>query len=125
MSPVAQPDFIGPQGPPPLTLPQLASKYAMPLGAAALGAMGAGYSGEYDDSPPDWWQEGGGGNFGESLPVYRMRRSFRGLSSPEDYFTYGQPGAPQSGQHLFITPADPFPWSLLSRHRAEAVWPMS
>lgn len=31
-----------------------------------------------------------------------------GLPSQEDYFTYGQAGSPQSGQHLFIDPPTPF-----------------
>lgn len=82
---------------------------AIPAGMAALSIAG---DREYEQEVPDWAQEGGGGGgggFGESLPVYTMNRQFRGLSDPASYFTYGQPGAPHQGQHLFITPSEPFP----------------
>lgn len=43
----------------------------------------------------------------ESLPVYTSTRSFVGPTDPNLYYTYGQAGAPTTGESLFITP-DPF-----------------
>jgi hypothetical protein len=83
---------------------KLAKKYALPalLGAGALKGQG-----EYEEAAPPW--EDGGGSFGESLPqIAPQNRSFVGLPSEEDYYTYGQVGSPQSGQHLFIDPPTPF-----------------
>lgn len=77
----------------------LLTKYGLPLlmGAGVLGG------GRYEEGqPPQLPPE-----FLESLPLYTMNRQFEGID-PSAYYTYGQVGAPQSGQHLFITPPDPF-----------------
>lgn len=97
------------QAGPPLPLKKgiaaVAKKYALP--ALTLAAMDQG---EYEEEVPDWAKPGfsGGEGFGESLPQYTMDRKFQDLENAEDYFTYGQAGAPTSGQHLFIDPPDPF-----------------
>jgi hypothetical protein len=77
-------------------------KYGLPA-LTALGSMQGSYG---EGEPPELPSE-----FRENvLPTYQMDRKFQGLPGGEgDYYTYGQAGAPQSGQHLFITPADPFP----------------
>lgn len=74
--------------------------YALPAMMMAGTMGGGGGEEEYaqPEMPPD---------FLENLPVYNMDRQFQGLGSEEDYYTYGQQGAPQSGQHLFTSP-DPF-----------------
>jgi len=75
-------------------------KYA-PAALLMAGSMGGGGGGEeYAEPqlPPDFLQ---------NLPIYNMDREFQGLEGEEDYYTYGQQGAPQSGQHLFTSP-DPF-----------------
>ena len=75
-------------------------KYA-PAALLMAGTMGGGGGGEEyaePELPPDFLQ---------NLPVYNMDREFQGLGGEEDYYTYGQQGAPQSGQHLFTSP-DPF-----------------
>ena len=77
--------------------------WALPAAGLGLAAM-AGRTGEVEEGAPPPLPEG----FEESLPVYTMNRVFQGLPDPRDYYTYGQPGAPQSGQHLFITPPGPF-----------------
>ena len=83
-------------------LMDLAGKYAMPA-LAGLTTLGAASSGDYEDEGrPQLPAE-----FTETLPVFKMNRKFRGMD-PQSYFTYGQAGAPQSGQHLFLKP-DPFP----------------
>ena len=101
------------QAGPPLPLAQGAAKVAGKYGVPALMTAAALSAPDYEEpEPPDWARDGGGdfgGGFGESLPVYTMNRQFRGLSDPASYFTYGQPGAPHQGQHLFITPSEPFP----------------
>lgn len=75
--------------------------------AAGLGALAlASSSGGGEEGPPDWAK--GDDSFGESLPLYTMNRQFRGLPTEQDYYTYGQTGAPYSGQALFLEP-DPFP----------------
>jgi hypothetical protein len=43
----------------------------------------------------------------EPLPIYESNRQFIGPTDPNAYYTYGQVGAPQTGESLFITP-DPF-----------------
>ena len=75
--------------------PSLIEKYAMPAILAA-GALGGG---EYEEGEPPPLPPG----FEESLPLYQMNRQFQGMG-PEGYYTYGQAGAPQSGQHLFMDP---------------------
>ena len=77
----------------------LLMKYGMPaiLAASALQSGKDGGEGTPPELPP---------GFTESLPVYSMNRQFQGMD-PESYYTYGQVGAPQSGQHLFMTP-EPF-----------------
>jgi len=73
-------------------------KYA-PAALMMAGTMGGG-GGEEEYAepqlPPDFLQD---------LPTYGMNREFQGLEGEEDYYTYGQQGAPQSGQHLFTDPA--------------------
>jgi hypothetical protein len=66
--------------------PSMIEKYAMPAILAA-GALGGG---EYEPGPPPPLPEG----WDEPLPLYQMGQ----------YYTYGQAGAPQSGQHLFMDP---------------------
>jgi len=68
------------------------------MGAGILGGGGAYEEGQMPELPP-WMLE--------SLPVYQMNRQFQGLPDPSLYYTYGQAGAPQSGQHLFMQP-EPF-----------------
>ena len=72
-------------------------QYALP----ALMAMGAGQSPYEEALPPEVPP-----HMLESLPIYDMDRQFQGMD-PNAYYTYGQQGAPQSGQHLFMTP-EPF-----------------
>ena len=76
--------------------PGLIEKYAMPalMAASALGG------GEYEQAEPPPLPEG----WDEPLPLYEMNRQFRGMD-PGQYYTYGQAGAPQSGQHLFMDPS--------------------
>jgi len=106
----------GPSGPPgpAVAPPTPAAGGVAPAPAGALGQfgdmvmpalMGAGILGgasAYEEAVPpempEWMME--------SLPVYSMNRQFRGMD-PNAYYTYGQTGAPQSGQHLFMQP-EPF-----------------
>jgi hypothetical protein len=88
-----------PFGQTPAPKTDLLMKYGLPalLGASALHS-GSGYEeGEAPELPP---------GFTESLPVYSMNRQFQGMD-PASYYTYGQVGAPQSAQHLFLQP-EPF-----------------
>jgi hypothetical protein len=78
--------------------PSLLEKYAMPALLAA-GALGGG---KYEEGAPPELPEG----WGDPLPLYEMNRQFQGMD-PEAYYTYGQAGTPQSGQHLFMQP-EPF-----------------
>ncbi len=75
--------------------PGLIEQYAMPalLAASALGG------GEYEQPEQPALPPG----FDEPLPLYDMERQFEGID-PGAYYTYGQAGAPQSGQHLFMEP---------------------
>ncbi len=114
------PGQAGPPLPPLKGAMRVAKKYALP--ALALGALDS--AGDYEQEVPDWAKDqgaSGGEGFGDPLPQYSMNRRFQGLDSAEDYFTYGQPGSPTSGQHLFIDP-DPFP---LTDEAGEAVDPLS
>ncbi len=74
-------------------------QYVMPalMGAGILGGGGAYEEGVQPEVPAHML---------ESLPIYTMNRQFQGID-PNAYYTYGQAGAPQSGQHLFMTP-EPF-----------------
>jgi hypothetical protein len=74
---------------------------AAAVGLPLLGALGD----DEDEERPESAVRPG---FEESLPQYSMNRRFRGLPEEADYFTYGQTGAPYSGQQLFLEP-DPFP----------------
>ncbi len=76
--------------------PGMLEQYALPALMAA-GAMGGG---EYEQGEPPPLPPG----FDEPLPLYSMNRQFQGLDQPGGYYTYGQAGAPQSGQHLFMDP---------------------
>ena len=73
--------------------------YAIPalLGAGAL--TGGSYEEGAPPEQPAWMNE--------PLPIYESEREFIGPSDPGAYYQYGQQGAPQSGEQLFITP-DPF-----------------
>ena len=75
--------------------PGLLEKYGMPALLAA-GALGGG---EYEEGEPPPLPEG----WNDPLPLYEMNRQFSGMD-PEAYYTYGQAGAAQSGQHLFMEP---------------------
>ena len=75
--------------------PNLLQQYAMPALLAA-GALGGG---EYEEGAPPPLPEG----WNDPLPLYEMNRQFQGMD-PEGYYTYGQAGSPQSGQHLFMEP---------------------
>ena len=70
-------------------------QYAMPalLAASALGG------GEYEEPGQPPLPEG----WDDPLPDYQMNRQFTGMD-PSAYYTYGQAGSPQSGQHLFMEP---------------------
>ncbi len=83
------PDTGGPQD------PGLLEKYGMPALLAA-GALGRG---EYEEGEPPPLPEG----WNDPLPLYEMNRQFAGMD-PGSYYTYGQAGSPQSGQHLFMEP---------------------
>ena len=73
--------------------------YALPalLGAGVLGGGG------YEEGVPPELPPG----FDEPLPQYQSEREFIGPTDPSAYYQYGQQGAPQSGEQLFVTP-DPF-----------------
>ena len=75
--------------------PGLLEKYGMPALLAA-GALGGG---EYEAGEPPPLPEG----WNDPLPLYEMNRQFKGMD-PGSYYTYGQAGSPQSGQHLFMEP---------------------
>jgi hypothetical protein len=68
----------------------------------ALGAAG-GAGKSYQEAQPPQYPE----NFNEPLPRYALNRRRMNPMSASSYYTYGQPGAPESGQHLFLDP-DPF-----------------
>ncbi len=75
--------------------PSLIEKYGMPALLAA-GALGGGEYEEPEQPPlPEGWND--------PLPLYEMNRQFSGID-PGSYYTYGQAGSPQSGQHLFMEP---------------------
>jgi hypothetical protein len=78
--------------------PSFLQQYGMPALLAA-GALGGG---EYEEGEPPPLPEG----WNDPLPLYEMNRQFQGMD-PDAYYTYGQAGAPQSGQHLFMQP-EPF-----------------
>jgi len=67
------------------------------LGAGALG--GGGYEEGQPPEMPPWMLE--------SLPQYTSNREWIGPEGAAAYYTYGQQGAPTTGEQLFITP-DPF-----------------
>ena len=112
--PALGPEPMGPPGPPPATAPPTPTTGGGPAGDGALGQfgdlvmpalMGAGIlggGGAYEEGQPPELPP----HMLESLPVYTMNREFRGMD-PSAYYTYGQAGAPQSGQHLFMQP-EPF-----------------
>ena len=75
--------------------PGLLEKYGMPALLAA-GALGGG---KYEPGAPPPLPEG----WNDPLPLYEMNRQFAGMD-PGSYYTYGQAGSPQSGQHLFMEP---------------------
>ena len=67
------------------------------MGAGILGGGGEYEEGQQPEMDPRML---------ESLPIYEMNRQFQGMD-PNAYYTYGQQGSPQTGQHLFMTP-EPF-----------------
>jgi len=69
------------------------AKYGLPLMMA--GGAGGGYEDPGAPPLPEGWND--------PLPQYTMNRQFQ-APDPNAYYTYGQAGAPQSGQHLFIDP---------------------
>jgi len=73
--------------------------YAIP---ALLGA-GALTGGDYEEGAPPELPP----HMLEPLPIYDSTREFIGPADPSAYYQYGQQGAPQSGEQLFVTP-DPF-----------------
>jgi hypothetical protein len=72
-------------------------QYALPALMMA-GSMGGEEQPPGPPELPPWIKE--------DLPIFEMNRQFQGMD-PNAYYTYGQQGAPQSGQHLFTTP-EPF-----------------
>ncbi len=91
----AAPGVIPPVTPPSSGGPDL-MQYALP---ALMMAGQSPYEEAVAPEMPPWMTE--------SLPIYNMDRQFQGLADPEQYYTYGQQGASQSGQHLFTNP-EPF-----------------
>jgi len=99
--PVVTPAGGTPAGgaPAPAGSENLLMKYGLPL-MAGMGALSGG-------------EEAGGGipplpeHMTRDLPLYDSNRQFIGPTDPNAYYTYGQQGAPQTGESLFITP-DPF-----------------
>ncbi len=92
------PSVLPTTAPPPTEGGMDLGQYALP----ALMMAGTLGGGEYEEPlPPEMppWMR-------EDLPVYDMDRQFQGMD-PGAYYTYGQEGAAQSGQHLFMTP-EPF-----------------
>ena len=100
----------GPPSPPPgsgATVPAAATpppgdmgnlmKYGLPI----MAAMSAGSGGYEEGQPPQLPP-----HLLEDLPQYTMNRQFQ-APDPNAYYTYGQAGSPQSGQHLFMD-ARPF-----------------
>ena len=67
-----------------------------------MAGMAGGASGYEEAQPPELPP-----HMLESLPVYASNRRFIGPTDPSAYYTYGQAGAPQTGEGLFITP-EPF-----------------
>ena len=94
-APSVTPTVQPPQVPPAAGGPDL-MQYALP---ALMMAGQSPYEPAVAPEMPPWMRE--------DLPIYEMDRQFQGLADPEQYYTYGQQGAPQSGQHLFTTP-EPF-----------------
>ena len=80
------------------------SKHAIPLllASGVLSGGGRGREAEEPDGAPELPEI-----FRQSMPQYRMDRRFQAMD-PTSYYTYGQAGSPTSGEHLFITPPDPF-----------------
>jgi len=72
--------------------------YALPA-ILGLGALGGSSQGGYGNPKPPLYPE----DFNEPLPQYSLKRSIRPMD-PNSYYTYGRPGAPMSGQHLFLGP---------------------
>ena len=112
-------NLMGPPLPMKKGLAAVAKKYALP--ALSIAAMSQE---PYEPEMPPGFNPAGfeGEGFGDPLPQYTMDRKFQDLPNAEDYFTYGQPGAPTSGQHLFIDPPDPF---ALRDEAGELVDPLS
>ena len=109
--PAPGPEPMGPPAPPPGSTPAPAAtpagtqsqmdmlmKYGLPL-MTGLGAMGGGSEDPGAPEMPPWMLE--------SLPQYTSNREWIGPGDPSAYYTYGQQGAPHTGEQLFITP-DPF-----------------
>ena len=97
-APIVTPAGGTPAGgaPAPAGSEDLLMKYGLPL-MTAMGALGGG---EYEEGQPPELPPG----MTESLPIYESQREWIGPSDPNAYYTYGQQGAPQSGESLFVTP---------------------
>lgn len=88
-------------------LMDLAKKYALPIGAGvmALGALGG--KDKYEQGKPPPLPPG----FDEPLPQLDFNRqqvgipgAGRGMAGPDSYYTYGQAGSTQPGEHQFFSP---------------------
>ena len=107
-APVPQQGTTAPPGtatPPGSVLSRLDAslKYGLPL----LGLLGGLTADDYEEGQPPTLP----GDFGgETLPpLPPVARYFQGLPDEESYYTYGQVGAPQSGEALFLAPeVNPF-----------------
>lgn len=96
-TPIVTPAAGAPAGgaPAPAGSEDLLMKYGLPL-MAGMGAL----SGEYEEGQPPELPP----HMTESLPIYDSQRQWIGPSDPNAYYMYGQQGAPQTGEQLFITP---------------------
>ena len=69
--------------------------------AGAAGLYGLSQGGGEEEGPPSGIGEYPN-NFMEGIPLYDFDRTQQGLAQESDYYTYGQIGAPQSGEQQFF-----------------------
>ncbi len=108
-APVPQQGTTAPPGTAGTSPPGVLSRVrgVLDIGLPLLGLLGSLTAGDYEEGDPPTLP----GDFGgETLPpLPPVARYFQGLPDEESYYTYGQVGAPQSGEALFLAPAvNPF-----------------